>query len=69
MPRKDFLEDLEAARRPGRHPRLVDVGAGDEDGALCFAYEMDKSQVSRIDLQVFVSGEATWRLSIPTNLS
>ena len=59
MPRKDFLEDLEAARRPGRYPRLVDVEAGDEDGALCFAYEIDKSQVSRIDLQVFVSGEAT----------
>ncbi|OXV10407.1 hypothetical protein Egran_01832 [Elaphomyces granulatus] len=55
MPRKDFLEDLEAARRPGRYPRLVDVGTGDEDGALCFAYVIDKLQVLRIDLQAFVS--------------
>jgi hypothetical protein len=59
MPRKDFLEDLEAARRPGRYPRLVDVGTGDEDGALCFAYVIDKLQVLRIDLQAFISGKAT----------
>lgn len=70
MPRKDFLGDLERARRPGCFPRVSDVRAGEEDGSICFTYTAGSGNPVRIDIQALISGLEEPRTSnIPMCLS
>ncbi|KAL1986209.1 hypothetical protein VTN96DRAFT_6724 [Rasamsonia emersonii] len=55
MPRKDFLRDLERARRPGWFPRLSDVRAGEDDGSICFTYTAGSGSPVKIDIQALIS--------------
>ncbi|KAK2765573.1 hypothetical protein FQN54_008427 [Arachnomyces sp. PD_36] len=59
MPRKEFLRDLQEASGLGQHheacPRIVDIRAGDDDGAIAFTYVPETASHQPVEFQALVS--------------
>jgi hypothetical protein len=54
MPRKQFVEDLQAAKAAGTFPFLHGIKKGDDDESICFSFTLSQRT---LDFQAAVSGK------------
>ncbi|OJD12548.1 hypothetical protein AJ78_06875 [Emergomyces pasteurianus Ep9510] len=55
MPRRDFVRDLQEASSNGTNARMVDVKAGDDDGAISCTFCPDTTSGKPVEIQLLIS--------------
>lgn len=56
MPRKQFVQDLEAAKAAETFPFLDGIRKGDDDESICFSFTVSTHPQRTLDFQAAVSG-------------